>query len=50
MDTGTIKVDDLITHKFPLNDIAKGFQLVVEGKESIKVIITPYESVISQAR
>ncbi|MBW2706919.1 MAG: alcohol dehydrogenase catalytic domain-containing protein [Deltaproteobacteria bacterium] len=50
METGTIKVDDLITHKFPLNDIAKGFQLVVEGKESIKVIITPYESVISQAR
>jgi L-iditol 2-dehydrogenase len=50
METGTIKVDDLITHKLPLNDIAKGFQLVVEGQESIKVIITPYEGVISQAR
>ncbi len=49
MKARTVQVDDLITHKLPLNDIAKGFQLVVEGKKSIKVIITPYERIISQA-
>ena len=41
MNTGAIMVDDLITHKLPLSDIVKGYRLVVEGRESIKVIITP---------
>ncbi len=36
-----IRVDDMITHTFPLQDVAKGFQLVVDGEESIKVIIRP---------
>jgi len=36
-----VTVDDLITHKLPLNDIVKGFQLVTDGRESIKVIIKP---------
>lgn len=39
--TGAIKTDDLITHKLPLSEIEKGFQLVVDGKESLKVIIKP---------
>ncbi len=39
--TGTIVVDDLITHRLPLSDTAKGFQLVMDGRESIKVIIKP---------
>jgi L-iditol 2-dehydrogenase len=43
MESGTIVVDDLITHRLPLADIAKGFQLVVDGRESIKVIIKPHE-------
>jgi len=47
MNTGTIIVDDLITHKLPLSDIVKGYRLVAEGKESVKVIITPDESVVS---
>ena len=34
-----ITVDDLITHRLALTDIAKGFQLVIDGRESIKVII-----------
>ncbi|PKN06006.1 MAG: alcohol dehydrogenase, partial [Deltaproteobacteria bacterium HGW-Deltaproteobacteria-7] len=38
-----IPVDDLITHRLPLNDIVKGFQLVTDGRESIKVIINPNE-------
>jgi L-iditol 2-dehydrogenase len=36
-----ITVDDLITHRLALTDIAKGFQLVIDGRESIKVIIKP---------
>ncbi len=41
--SGKVKVDDLITHTLPLNDIEKGFQLVMEGKDSVKVIIRPNE-------
>ncbi len=45
LETGTIEVDDLITHKLPLEEIVKGYRLVVEGRESVKVIITPdYDS------
>ena len=39
--TRAIKVDDMITHRLPLKDIVRGFQLVLDGKESIKVIINP---------
>ena len=49
MNTGTIIVDDLITHKLALSDIVKGYRLVVEGRESIKVIITPDENVAPAA-
>ena len=38
-----VTVDDLITHRLPLTDIVKGFQLVTDGQESIKVIIKPHE-------
>jgi len=41
LETGTIKIDDMITHKLPLNDIITGFQLVSDANESIKVIIKP---------
>jgi L-iditol 2-dehydrogenase len=41
-----IVVDDLITHRLPLTDIVKGFQLVTDGRESIKVIIKPNEQKI----
>jgi L-iditol 2-dehydrogenase len=39
--SGSIVVEDLITHRLPLEATARGFQLVLEGKESIKVIILP---------
>jgi L-iditol 2-dehydrogenase len=42
MKSETIKIDDMITRRLPLKDIAKGFQMVMEGKESIKVIIKPH--------
>jgi len=43
IEEGLIIVDDLITHRLRLTDIAYGFQLVTEGRESIKVIIKPNE-------
>ena len=36
-----VKVTDMITHKLPLSETAKGFKLVSEAKKSIKVIIEP---------
>ena len=43
-----IVVDDLITHRLPLTDIIKGFQLVTDGRKSIKVIIKPNEQRIQK--
>jgi L-iditol 2-dehydrogenase len=39
----SIQVDDLITHRLPLAEVARGFELVLEGTESVKVIIKPNE-------
>ena len=36
-----INVKDMITHRLELAEIAKGFQLVTDARESIKVIIKP---------
>ena len=36
-----IDVDSLVTHRLPLDETARGFALVIEGKEAIKVIIKP---------
>ncbi|MDP2854832.1 MAG: zinc-binding dehydrogenase [Smithellaceae bacterium] len=43
IESDKIVVDDLITHRLALTDIIKGFQLVSDGRESIKVIIKPNE-------
>ena len=43
IESGEIKVDDMMTHKLPLKDTAKGFQLVMDGHKSLKVIIKPNE-------
>ena len=43
-----IVVDDLITHRLPLTDIVKGFQLVTAGRKSIKVIIKPNEAKVAK--
>jgi L-iditol 2-dehydrogenase len=37
----SIELEDMITHRFPLKDIEKGFQTVLDGSESLKVIIRP---------
>lgn len=41
ISSGKVKVKELITHRFGLADAQKGFKLVTEAKESIKVIIEP---------
>ncbi len=38
---GKVNVRDMITHRLPLQDAAKGFGLVERAGESLKVIITP---------
>ncbi len=43
LETGRIQVDDLVTHRLPLAEIARGFELVLKGTESVKVIIRPNE-------
>ena len=39
--TKKVVVTDMITHKLPLSETAKGFKLVAQAKNSIKVIIEP---------
>jgi len=43
IESGDIVVDDLITHRLALDDIAQGFRLVSDGRESVKVIIKPHD-------
>ena len=38
---GKIEVKDMITHKLPLEDIQKGFKIVQEANDSLKVVIEP---------
>jgi L-iditol 2-dehydrogenase len=39
--SGRIRVDTMITHRLPLSETAKGFQLVAAAEDSLKVIIEP---------
>ncbi len=43
LDSGEVEVDDMITHRLPLDRTAEGFNLVAQGSKSIKVIIRPRE-------
>jgi threonine dehydrogenase-like Zn-dependent dehydrogenase len=38
-----IEVDSMVTHRLPLPDIARGFRMVIDGGEAIKVIIKPHQ-------
>lgn len=39
--TGRLRFKEMITHRLPLEETQKGFQLVAKAQESIKVIIEP---------
>jgi L-iditol 2-dehydrogenase len=41
MQAGSIHVKDMITHRLPLGETAKGFQIVTSAQNSLKVIIEP---------
>lgn len=41
LETGIVKVDKLISHKFSLDDYEKGLNAVMSGKASHKVVIYP---------
>ncbi len=41
MKSGKIGVRQMITHRIPLSDIQRGFTLVSEGRESLKVVVIP---------
>jgi L-iditol 2-dehydrogenase len=43
MRSPLIRVKDMITHRLPLEDIAKGFQIVEKAQDSMKVIIEPHK-------
>lgn len=43
IQNGRVVLDDMITHRLPLDETGLGFQLVVDARESIKVIIKPHE-------
>lgn len=36
-----VEISDMVTHRLPLEDTGKGFELVAEADESIKVVIEP---------
>jgi len=40
---GKINVKDMITHRLPLSETAKGFSLMIKGENSLKVIINPHQ-------
>ena len=42
IETQAIEVDDLITRQLPLQDITDGFRMVMEGRETLKVIVKPH--------
>ena len=39
--SGKVRVDDLITHRLPLEQAGEGFRLVATAQDSIKVILRP---------
>ncbi len=38
---GQVPVDEIVSHEFPLEQFAEAFQMVIEAKESVKVILKP---------
>jgi len=43
LQTGKVTVDPLISHRLPLEEAGKGFQLVANAQDSLKVIIEPQQ-------
>lgn len=41
LETGIVKVNDLISHRFNLDNYADGLETVISGRNSVKVVINP---------
>ena len=41
IESGKVNMQDLITHKLPLEKVQDGFTLVAEAKQSLKVVLLP---------
>lgn len=39
--SGRADLDQLVTHTLPLGEIQRGFEMMMEGKESLKIIVDP---------
>ncbi|OYT49315.1 hypothetical protein B6U79_02040, partial [Candidatus Bathyarchaeota archaeon ex4484_231] len=39
IESGRIKVGELITHRFPLRRIGEAFKMAAENKECLKIVI-----------
>ncbi len=44
--SGRVDVNPLITHRLPLEETARGFKLMTEAGESIKVVIEPHKRTV----
>ena len=42
ISSGNVEVEDMISHRLPLEEAGKGFKLVAEAKDSLKVVIEPW--------
>ncbi|HHL40829.1 MAG TPA: alcohol dehydrogenase [Deltaproteobacteria bacterium] len=42
MASGRVEVEDMVTHRLPLDDAARGFALTARAGESMKVVIEPH--------
>ena len=40
--SGRVEVDDMITHRLPLDQVGEGFRLANEGTECLKIVIEPH--------
>ena len=41
IESGKIHAKDMITHRLPLEQIQEGFQLVTDGKQTLKIVLLP---------
>lgn len=45
MGNGSVDMEKMVTHTVPLSEIQKGFKLVSDGAESLKVVVSPDNAV-----
>jgi threonine dehydrogenase-like Zn-dependent dehydrogenase len=40
VSSGKLRLDDLVSHRFPLNEIAEAFAMAERPGEAVKVVVT----------